>query len=322
MAYDFMSANSYWGIAAETTRGSAASVLTFTPIGSPKIDPKLTWLDDSDFRGSPVMHYDQVPGVRHDEFTGKVFMYSDVYPQLLRGILGGTDTVASVAVGASTHAIGLLNQANTGSQPPSYSIINNSVDTTYQMLGSQLSDLSLAFGATAAVETTMTWMTNPATSVASVSSLVESTQHLVPGWDVAASVGGVAVTVVESGQLDIKRNAAPIHTLGTQAPYVNFAGPLEIAGKLVLVIEAGNAYWANSLIRDQQQIILQFNDPATSNFIRMTMTACQLENPIIDQSKAYISLTCDFIPVANTTDTSNGYSPLTTLTRNGISTSY
>ncbi len=321
MATQLLSANGYWGIATETTRGTAASVSTFTPIGAPKIEPKLTWLNDGDFRGSPVMDYDQVPGVRHDEFTGKVFMYNDVYPQLVRAILGGADTVASVAPSTWTHTIGLLNTPQTGSQPPSYTIINDSVDATYQQTGAQLSDISIAFGATAAVETTMTWMGNISTTVASVA-VNESTQHLVPGWDIICSIGGASVAVVESGQLDIKRNAAPIHTIGQQGPYVNFAGPIEVSGKLALVLEAGSNYFANSLIRDQQAIVLKFLDPASTAYMQFTMTAAQLENPIVDQSKAYVSLTADFQAVSNTTDAISGYSPIKFIGQNGVSTAF
>ena len=98
---------------------------------SAKVTPKITWLNDPDFRGSPVASYDQVPGVRSDEFTGKTFLYNDVFPQLVRATLGSTDTVASVGPSRYTHTIGLLNSPNTGSQSPSYTIIANTVDNTH-----------------------------------------------------------------------------------------------------------------------------------------------------------------------------------------------
>ena len=55
-----MTANSYFGAALETTYGTAASVSTFTPVNSPKVSPNVKWLLDTDFRGSPVMNYDNV----------------------------------------------------------------------------------------------------------------------------------------------------------------------------------------------------------------------------------------------------------------------
>lgn len=313
----FMTSNSYWGAAKEATYGTAASVTTFTPIGSPKLTPTLKWLDDSDFRGSPVKHYDQVPGVRHDTFDGKTYLYSDVYPNLLVAALGGPDSVAS-----SVHTIGLLNSPNTGSQPPSYTIINDSVDNTYQITGARLDTLGLSFAADAAVETTFKFTGNISTTVASVTPN-ESTQHLVPAWNCSASIGGASVAVVESGKLDIKRSTAPIFTLGQQGPYVNFASDLEVTGSLMFVVEAGETYWSNALTRDQQQVILRFTDPVTSYYIQFQMSAVQLEDPVLEQSKSFISLDTKFTACANTTDaTSAGYSPLRCTVSNNIGTAY
>lgn len=319
---DFMTANSYFGMAVETTRGTPAAVGTFTPITEPKVEPKLTWIDDSALRGSPVMHYDQVPGVRHDEFTGKTYVYWDVFPNLIRAALGSTDTVASVGPSLWTHTIGLVNVPQTGSQPPSYTIINDSVDNTYQLTASQLSDLNITLGADAAAESTFTFITNPYTVVASVA-VSESTAHLVPAWNTSASIGGVSVSVIENFELDIKRNAAAVHTLGSQSPYRNWAGPLEVSGKTTLVVEAGTNYNADALIRDQLQFILQLTDPVTNYYSRFTMDNVQLEEPVITVGKAYISLEANFIAVANTTDQVNtGYSPIFAVCSNNISSGY
>jgi hypothetical protein len=316
------------GLAAETTYGVAASISTFTPVGSPKVTPGVKWLDDSDFRGSPVMHYDQVQGVFNAQYDHKVFTYTDVYPNILRAALGSTDTVASVGGGQYTHTIGLINSPNTGSQPPSYTIVNDSVDNTYQLTASRLDSLSVAFTADAAVENTVTWRSNAASVVASVSNAgAESTQHLIPAWNCAASIGGSTVTVVESVQLDIKRNTSQIYTLGSQSAISNFAGPLVVEGKATFVMAAGitNSYYANALVRDQQQIILSLIDPQTGYFINYTMSACQLEAPIVNQGKAYLTLDTNFVAVANTTDAIagyGGYSPIKCMVQNNISTAY
>jgi hypothetical protein len=279
-------------------------------------------LDDSDFRGSPVMHYDQVPGVRYDGFSGKTHLYSDVFPNLVRAALGSTDTVASVGPSLWTHTIGLNNSPNTGSQSPSYSILNNSVDKIYQITGARLNDLSLTFAANAAVEANFTWVGNISTNVASVA-VVESTQHLVPAWNCAASIAGASVAVVESGSLDIKRDTKSIFTLGQQGPYNNFQGPLSVTGKLAFVVEAGEPWYADALTRDQLQVILNFVDPVTAYSMTFTMSNVQLQKPEIDQSKTYISLSTDFIATADTTDVVTiGYSPLKFVATNGISSAY
>ena len=313
----YMTANSYFGLAAEATYGTAASISTYTPIGSPKVVTGLKWLDDSDFRGSPVMHYDQVPGVRADKFEGKTFMYTDVYPNLIRAVLGGTDSVAS-----SVHTIGVLNSPNTGSQAPSYTIINNSVDGTYQLTGARIIDMALSFNADAAVETSFSFAGNVASVVASAT-VNESTQHLIPSWNCSASIGGASVAVVEAATLDIKRNTAPIHTLGQQGPYNNFQGPIEVSGTFKFVVEAGEQYFNQALTRQQQALTLKFTDPVTNYYVQFQMSAVQLEEPVIDQSKAYISLDTKYIAVANTTDAvGGGYSPIKATIYNNIATAY
>jgi hypothetical protein len=321
MGYALLTANSYWGLAAETTRGTAASINTYTPISEPKIEPKLTWIKDQALRGSPVMDYDEVPGVRHDEFSGKTFIYYDVFPNLWRAALGSTDTVASVGPSLWTHTIGVLNSPNVGSQPPSYTLINYSVDNTYQLLASQLSDLTLTLGADAAAEATFTFITNPYTTAASIA-VNESTAHLMPAWNCGASIGGASVAVVENFEIDIKRNTAAIHTLGQQAPYRNWAGPLSVEGKMTLVVEQGVNFNAQALSRNQQQVLLQVTDPVTNYYSLVQMSACQLENPVITVGKSYISLEAAFVAVSNTTDAITGYAPIKTVSSNDISTAY
>lgn len=320
----YASSNAFFGFALESTYGVAASVSTFTPMdNSAKVTPKITWLNDPDFRGSPVASYDQVPGVRSDEFAFKTFLYNDVFPQLVRATLGSSDTVASVGPSRWTHTIGLNNSPNTGSQSPSYTVIADVVDETYSMAGSRISDLSLSFASSAAVEATGTFMGNIFTNPASVAAN-ESTQHLVPAWNCAASLGGVKSLVLESVELDIKRNAAQIYTLGSQSAYSNFQGPLEVSGKISFVAEQGETVWANALVRDQQVLLLNLIDPQTNYSILFQMSHVQLENPVITQSKAFVEVMTDFVAVAATGPdvVTFGYSPITTVTTNGVSTAY
>ena len=327
----YMTANSYFGLAPETTYGTPVAISTFTPVDSPKIVTEVTWLDDSSFRGSPTMHYDQVPGVSKGMYDAKVFLYADVYPHLLRAALGSTDSVgASVSVTNSTgtsavgypHTIGLANVPNTGSQAPSYTIVNNSVDAPYQLTAARLTDLSIAISVDAAVENTFSFLGNAASVVASVAAN-ESTQHLVPSWNCSASIGGAAVSVIESFEVSIKRNTTSIHTVGSQAPYNNFQGPINVEGKFTFVVENGETFYANALTRAQQQVLVRMTDPATGYNVLLQLSAVQLEAPVIDQGKSYIALSANFVAVANTTDAVNGgYSPIKAIVTNGTSTSY
>ena len=333
-----------YGTAASPTWGTGNAL--FMPITSPKVTPGVKWLDDSDFRGSPVMHYDQIQGVFMAEYSGKTFTYTDVYPHMLRGALGSTDSwaalanpknSASVAVSGTggaftgyTHTLGLVNTPNIGSQPPSYTIYNDSVDATYQMAASRIDTLSVSFAADAAVENTFTYKTNQPTAAASVptggiSAIPgdESTQHLIPAWNCSASIGGSAVSVVESMSLDIKRGTNQIYALGSQSAVSNYAGPIEVTGKFTLIVQQGETYWANALVRDQQQMLFALQDPYTGFSVTYQMSAVQLESPVIVQSRNYVELEADFIAVANTTDNVNaGYSPLQVTVVNGITYAY
>lgn len=318
----FLTANSYFGVAKETTYGTAASVSTFTPISGPKLTPTLKWINDPDFRGSPVGSYDQVPGVRNDDFDGKVFMYGDVYPNYLLGILGGPDTVASVTASTWTHTIGVINAASVGSQMPSYTIVNNSVNATYQIAAARAVDVSISATADAAVETTLKYEGNISTTI-TAPTINETTAHLVPAWSCSASIGGASVAVIEAVTLDIKRGTAPIFTLGQQGPYNNFAGPIDVSGSFTFIMEVGETNYANALTRDPQTVLLQFSDPASSDTVLFQMSSVQLEDPVIDQGKAMIELGTKFTAIANTTDaTGGGYSPIKTVTTNGVSTAY
>jgi hypothetical protein len=274
-------------------------------------------------RGSPVTTYDNVAGVFAATFTAKTYTYTDVFPNLLRAALGSPDTVgASVSVSGTNgtssgypHTIGLNNSPNTGSQSPSYTMINDSVDATYQMVGSRLDTLSVSFAADAACTVDFAFKCDqPYALAASVSGTSESTQHLIPAWNCAASIGGVQSYVVENFTCDIKRNTTQIYALGSQSAVSNFQGPIDVTGKFSLIVQAGEPYWADALVRDQQQMLFNLVDPFTGLGILFQMSTVQLTDPVIDQSKNFVSLECNFVAIANTTDTVTfGYSPIKTI---------
>jgi hypothetical protein len=236
--------------------------------------------------------------------------------------LGGVDAVASVSASVWTHTIGLINQPNTGSQPPSYTLLLDSVDNTYQITAARAVSLSLSFSADAVVEASLDYTGNISTTVASVS-VNESAQTFIPAWGCAASISGASVAVVEKMTLDIKRGTAPIFTLGSQGPYNNFAGPCGVTGSLTFVIEAGEPYYAEALTHSQVPMVLQFIDPVTNYFLQFTMSKVQLMDPVVDLGAAFVTLDAKFEAIANTTDAIYpGFSPIQFLAKNGISQAY
>ena len=239
----FLSANSYMGLIAETARGTLPSgTPVYIPVTTPQVTPMQTFLRDEAFRGSPTLVYDQVQGVRHDEYDAKFYLFADTFGNLVKATLGGTDTVTGSTV--YTHNIKLLNNAAVGSQPQSYSIFDFDGANQFVMTGAQADSLNITFGAEAAADATVKFFANPYTSYTSApapfTTLSLSTEHMIPAWDTSITVSGInsgaALTYISTGELMLARKTQPIFTMGTQAPLTNFAGPIEVTGKFTAIV--------------------------------------------------------------------------------------
>ena len=320
----YLVANSYLGIMPEATRGTLNSGGTpvYIPVTAPQVTPMQTFLRDEALRGSPVMVYDQVQGVRHDEYDAKFYLFADTFPNLVKAVLGGTDTVTGA--GPYTHNIKLLNNASIGSQPQSYSIMDFDGANYFTLLGAQADQLDITFGAEAAAEATVKFMANPYTSGTSATSPFSapslSTVHMIPAWDTVISVAGTPYTYIQDGTLTIARKTAPIFTMGTQAPYQNFAGPIEVSGKFTAVVNSTSDSWstgsgATALTRSPQALVITFTDPNDSSggtqfSVSFTMTQAQFQNVKRTRGKAYTEVEVEFTANADATDATTGYSPI------------
>ena len=332
----YLVANSYLGIMPETTRGTLNSGGTpvYIPVTAPQVTPMQTFLRDEALRGSPVMVYDQVQGVRHDEYDAKFYLFADTFPNLVKAVLGGTDTVTGA--GPYTHNIKLLNNASTGSQPQSYSIMDFDGANFFTLLGAQADQLEISFGAEAAAEATVKFMANPYTSGTSATSPFSapslSTVHMIPAWDTVISVAGTPYTYISDGTLTIARKTAPIFTMGAQAPYQNFAGPIEVSGKFTAVVNSQSDPWstgsgATALTRSPQALVITFTDPNDSSggtqfSVSFTMTQAQFQNVKRTRGKAYTEVEVEFTANADATDATTGYSPIQANIINATATPY
>ena len=332
----YLVANSYFGIMPEATRGvlNTGGTPVYIPVTSPQVTPMQTFLRDEALRGSPVMVYDQVQGVRHDEYDAKFYLFADTFPYLVKAVLGGTDTVSGS--GPYTHNIKLLNNPSIGSQPESFSILDFDGANYFTMLGAQADSISLTFGAEAAADATVKFFANPYTSSTTAptpfSAPSLSTVHMIPAWDTTITVGGTVYTYISSGELKLERKTAPIFTMGTQAPFVNFAGPLDVSGKFTAIVDSQTDPWstgsgAAALTRDPESLVITFTDPndssgATPFSISFTMTNVQFFNPKRTRGKAYTEVEVEFTANADTTDATTGYSPIQANIVNATSTAY
>lgn len=326
MAQQFLTANSFLGLGIEATRGTLASSITYIPITGPQLTPMQTFLRDEALRGSPTTVYNQIAGVRHDEYDVKGYMFADSFPLLLRAVLGSTDTKTGTTP-TFTHVIGLLNDNTVGSQPPSVSIQDFDGANGFQMLAAQATELGVTFGAEVAAEWTAKFTGNPSTNISKPTATF-STEPFVPSWNATVSLAGSSVAYVQEGDFKIDRKSAPIFTMGTQGPRVNFAGPSEVTGRLVMVTEGttdpfiigGSAY---GLYDNNIATVITLTDPVTSHSVAFQMTAVQFHDVKRNRGKQYVETEVNFTASANTTDAvSGGYSSIKTTTINGVSTTY
>ena len=336
----FLSANSYMGLVVEATRGTLPTGGTpvYIPVTSPQVTPMQTFLRDEAFRGSPTLVYDQVQGVRHDEYDAKFYLFADTFGTLAKSILGGTDTVTGSSV--YTHNIKLLNNAAIGSQPQSYSILDFDGANYFTMTGAQADSLAITFGAEAAADATVKFMANPYTSYTSApapfTNLSLSTEHMIPAWDTSITVSGInsglALTYIQSGDITLARKTTPIFTMGTQAPLVNFAGPIEVTGKFIAVVNTNTDAWstgssAEALTRSPQVVTITMTDPndltsGTPHSIAFTMTSVQFHDVKRTRGKEYTEVELSFTANANATDATTGYSPVQATIVNATAAAY
>jgi len=336
MAGPFLTANSYLGMVIETTEGTLPTSGTsyWLPVTTPQITPNQMFLRDEALRGSPTTVYDQVAAVRHDEFEFKTFLFADTFPVLLRSILGGTDT--KTGSGPYSHTIKVLNSPSTGSQPPTYSILDFDGANYFTVTGAQADTLGITFGADAAAEATVKYMGNPYTSYTSAPTVFAtqslSAEHLIPAWNTVVSIGGTTYTNVSTGEISINRKTQPIFTLGTQAPYNLFAGPIEVTGKFTFVINStadvfSTGSGAYGLTRSPEAIVVTLTDPndqtsSTNHSVAFTMSAAQIHSIKRTRGKEYTELEVEFTANANQTDSATGYSPIQATVINATSLSY
>ena len=363
----YLSANSYLGLVLEAnlaagvttpTRGTASTGSYspyFIPVTSPQVTPMQTFLRDEALRGSPNLVYDQVQGVRHDEYDFKSYLYADTFPMLLLSVLGGNDITANVTGSAYSHTIGLYNDATQGSQPLSYSIMDFDGANYFLVSGAQAESLNITFGAEASADGTIKFFGNPYVSsttapapFTSFSYVEETGEHPIPAWDTTIVINGTTYNYISTGEFKIDRKTKPIFTMGNQGPYVNFAGPVEVTGKFTAVVNSTtdtfstpSAYntstgqvtsSAFALGRSPEAMTITLSDPnditsGTNHSIVLQLSAVQFHDVKRTRGKEYTEVEVSFTASGNTSDIPTGtgylgYSPIKTVTTNAQSSAY
>ena len=332
----FLSSNSYLGLIQEATRGTTPGSGTpaWMPVMTPQVTPMQTFLRDEALRGLGETVFDQVASTRHDEVDFKTYLYTDTAPWLFTGILGGNDSVSGA--NPYLHTISNYQSVANASQPRSFSVLDFDGANYFLTTGAQMSELAITFGAEKAAELAPKFITNPYTASTSAptpfSSYSLTNEHLIPSWNATATIGGTSVTWIQEGEIKIDRKTAPIYTMGTQGPYQNFAGPLEVTGRLLLVVQSnadpfsvgGSAY---GLSRNPVAQVITLTDPTTSHFVKFQTSATQYHDPKRSVGKTYTEIEVQFTCNANATDESGAtnsasLSSILIATSNAQSTAY
>ena len=356
----FLTANSYFGMVLEAnlaagvttpTRGTASTgsyAPIYIPVTSPQVTPMQTFLRDEALRGSPNVVYDQVQGVRHDEYDAKFYLYADTFPQLLTAVLGGNDI--KTGSGPYTHVIGLYNDPSQGSQPLSYTLMDYDGVNFFTTSGAQADSLAITFGAEAAADATVKFFANPYISATtapapftSFSYVEEVGTPLIPAWNTTISIASTAYNYISTGELTLSRKTQSIFTMGNQGPYTNFAGPIEVSGKFTAVVNSNADTFstpssynpstgavtssAYALTRAQEAMTITLTDPNTSSSIAFQLSNVQFADVKRTRGKEYTEVEVAFTANGNTTDVPTGtgylgYSPVKTTTINSVATAY
>jgi hypothetical protein len=316
---------SYLGVAKETrpTPGSSPTAVAATDyIPYLTISPfdNITYLDDKGLRGSMTEQYNVIQGKIHSEIdiTGDVF--PDTIGYFYAGVLGDVTTTASVA--PYTHTIALLNSQASNGQPPTFTLSDYySLNTasTRRYAGTQIASIDTKFSG----DSLMTFAAkgfgyqsvtaaNPTASFSSVPP--------VPSWEGVVTLNASTTAIMAEGNVNITRPVTPIKTVdGTQRPYQLFAGPVQVEGAMMLILESDTEllYYVNNT---QPSLTVDFTAGAGASLtqVQFAMTKCAFTVAKIDRGQDYIQLSVTYRAQANTTDVgaSGGYSPVKVTLKN------
>ena len=318
----YANSSSMMAMAIETVRGTAASApVLWIPVKSPKIQPVVTQVVNDSLIGSMVQDVDQIITARHDEYSFSCLAYVDTLPALLRGLLGGVDTIT--LTGPYQHVISLLNNdPSNGNQPPSYTFFDWDGYILRTMAGGQIDDLSFKFTATGLVEITVKVQTLPYVASGGVPTSAFTTVGAAPAWSCVTSFNSVSTTPIVEGALSFKRNVKAVQTLGQIAPFRLFAGPLDCSGSSLTVINAADVEQNLALAGTAFPLSLTFSPPASSgNSFKFQMSTVKASQTHQERSGDGMIVTqLDLLPLPNSTDAaSGGLSPVkfTALTAQG-----
>lgn len=312
---------SFLGIAKETVKGTGVAASAYIPVKT--LDPldNVTYFPDTGMRGSMVDVYNEVQGPMFSEISLAGDVFPDTIPWMLANFFG--DLAEAGASAPFSHTMAVKN--STDGQPGSVSLTDyyglQGGTPARRFAGCQIGEVGFKWAGDGMFEWTAKATGFASTQVAKPTSSFTAIPPL-PGWLGLLTIGGASKLFMESGELTLKRDTTPIHTVdGTQAPYGIFVGAVEVEGKLVFVHE-DDVELTRYLAATQSAIVLNWTQGAAAALVQVqcTMTKPQYTVAAVKRGKSYIETEITFKPIANTTDVgaSGGYSQCKWVVQNAV----
>lgn len=279
-------------------------VATFTPTDG------ITYLPDTNYRGSAVTTYGHVPGPIDGGYATGGNVYSDTFGYWAGNILG--DVVTTGGSAPYAHAMAALNSGN--GQPRSDTITDSDPVQARAYPGMMCTDLSVSIDSAQMLTYTATLIGFNSGTVGQPSGPSFSTLQGIAGWQPICTIGGTYTPTLLNATIDLKRSGTPDHTVdGNQAPYSIFVGPLDCSGKFTIVYE-DEVQLLNYLNAVKVSLDFNFTRGSGAAFEQVKFHMSQVVYTVGaksingDQMQVDITFECD----ANSTDAgaSGGLSPI------------
>lgn len=311
---------SYVGIAKEVTRGSVLAPTASIPVTSITAHDEITQLEDTGLRGSMVDFYTAVPGQAWTTWDCSGFAYPDSVGFWLASIL---PDVTTTGVGPYVHTFAPLNSGT--AQPKGYTIADYSglgaTSGARYFPGAGVSDLTFKYDAMGTLMYDVKTVAYPSSLVPTAApTKTFGTLLPTPGYIPTITIGGGAITNVQSGDIKISRPIMVVHgATGSIAPYSIFSGKVSVSGTMLVVAED-----ETELLRylNSTQPSLDINFGATTNAATQMLfhsTSVVYKPADLIRSKDYTEIQIAWKARANVTDVgaSGGYSAMKVTVQNG-----
>lgn len=306
----FVPANLQWvGVARETVYGTAIAAPTlYVPADSPQYHEIIPPIKDQALRGLMGTTFQQIQGLKHDEFSFKTYGYLDSVFFFLRSILGYPDVMTGSA-DPYTHKSSVQNIGNNG-QPAGTTVFwNDGGGHAWQMPGSQLAEVKITAKTDGLYSLDIKYVGLPATVITSPSNS-PTTNLPMPSWNSTIMLAAAGVTDYSELDVDIKRATEMIPTItGTQVPFAIYAGEVSVTGTITAVYQGStDVNWVNYLANTQPAITLKTSPVGDAvHSVTVQMSKIAYDDVQVTGTNKWMELKATFEALTNPTDALDGF---------------